>query len=166
MSEGYRLRRAIVAEAGVLAEQRMLMFRAMGRIRPEDEAPLVAAAASYYAVALASEEYVGWLAVAEDGKIVGGAGVQFRPLIPRPADRGNGVAVGREGLVMNVYTDPAWRRRGIARRLMEEIIAWAKGVGIVRLVLHASDEGRPLYEQLGFAATNEMRYRGELAARG
>ncbi len=72
------------------------------------------------------------------------------------------MAVGREGLVMNVYTAPAWRRRGIARRLMEEIIAWAKTAGIVRLVLHASDEGRPLYTALGFVPTNEMRYAGEL----
>ena len=162
MSDGYRLRRATVAEAGVLAEQRMLMFRAMGRIRAEDEGALVDAATRYYRGALATEEYVGWVVVGEDEKIVAGAGVQFRPLIPRPADRGAGVAVGREGLVMNVYTDPAWRRRGIARRLMEEIIAWAKTVGIVRLVLHASDEGRPLYAALGFVPTNEMRYVGEL----
>jgi hypothetical protein len=33
---------------------------------------------------------------------------------------------------------------------------------IVRLVLHASDEGRPLYESMGFEPTNEMRYTGTL----
>jgi len=45
---------------------------------------------------------------------------------------------------------------------METAIAWARAHGIARLVLHASPEGRPLYEQLGFEATNEMRYVGEL----
>jgi len=43
---------------------------------------------------------------------------------------------------------------------MKEIIAWASKTGIDSLVLHASDEGRPLYETLGFIATTEMRFRG------
>ena len=29
--------------------------------------------------------------------------------------------------------------------------------GVKRVVLHASDAGRALYERLGFVATNEMR---------
>jgi hypothetical protein len=36
---------------------------------------------------------------------------------------------------------------------------------VARLVLHASDDGRALYESLGFVATNEMRYAGALAKR-
>ena len=64
--------------------------------------------------------------------------------------------VGREGLVLNVYVDPAHRQQGVARRLMGTIIHWAPGVGIVRLVLHASPAGRHLYESLGFLASNEM----------
>ena len=45
---------------------------------------------------------------------------------------------------------------------MQHVIDWARGHGIARLVLHASSEGRQLYERLGFEATNEMRYTGEL----
>lgn len=66
--------------------------------------------------------------------------------------------MGREGLVLNVYVDDAHRRRGIARRLMETLVAWAPGAGIVRLVLHASLDGRALYESLGFTASNEMLF--------
>lgn len=44
---------------------------------------------------------------------------------------------------------------------MRHILDWARQERLDRLVLHASDDGRPLYERLGFAATNEMRYRGE-----
>jgi GNAT superfamily N-acetyltransferase len=69
-------------------------------------------------------------------------------------------------LVLNVYVEPHWRRRGLARRLMQEILEWAPTAGVARLVLHASREGRPLYEALGFTATNEMRYGGRLAASG
>ena len=42
---------------------------------------------------------------------------------------------------------------------MREILAWAPAHGIVRVSLHASDAGRPLYERMGFLATNEMRFR-------
>ncbi len=63
--------------------------------------------------------------------------------------------------MLNVFTEPAWRRRGLAELLMRHILDWARQERLDRLVLHASDDGRPLYERLGFAATNEMRYRGE-----
>ncbi len=46
---------------------------------------------------------------------------------------------------------------------MKEIIDYAKAERLDRLVLHASKYGRGLYERLGFAATNEMRYGGELS---
>jgi hypothetical protein len=45
---------------------------------------------------------------------------------------------------------------------MEHVLAGARAAAVSHLVLHASAEGRPLYEALGFKATNEMRYTGEL----
>jgi hypothetical protein len=45
---------------------------------------------------------------------------------------------------------------------MEHVLAWAREHGVGSVVLHASDEGRTLYEQIGFVATNEMRYTGPL----
>jgi hypothetical protein len=46
---------------------------------------------------------------------------------------------------------------------MEAILAWARATEVESLVLHASTDGRALYERLGFAATNEMRFMGDLA---
>lgn len=66
--------------------------------------------------------------------------------------------------MLNVYTASAFRRRGLARRLMQEILAWAWETQLDSLVLHAAPDGRPSYEQLGLAATNEMRFTGDLAA--
>jgi len=43
---------------------------------------------------------------------------------------------------------------------MKKIIAWSREQSLDDLVLHASDDGRGLYEQLGFVLTNEMRFRG------
>jgi hypothetical protein len=45
---------------------------------------------------------------------------------------------------------------------MHAVINWAREERLDRLVLHASEEGRALYERLGFAATNEMRFQGPL----
>jgi GNAT superfamily N-acetyltransferase len=136
------------------------MFRDMGRTTAAIEQPLLAFCADYFAQALACGEYVGWVAnlTAPPHSPIGGAGVQFRPLVPRTDPTGQFLVRGREGLIINVYTDPVHRRRGVARRLMETIIAWAPGAGIVRLVLHAAPDGRPLYESLGFLASNEMVY--------
>lgn len=136
------------------------MFRDMGRTHAD--ARLEAESSAHLARALASGEYVGWLASpsAAPDEIVGGAGVLLRPFLPRPNPAGGAPLVGREALVVNVYTDAAWRRRGVARRLMEAILAWAPTAGVVNVVLHASDDGRPLYESLGFVPTNEMRYLG------
>jgi GNAT superfamily N-acetyltransferase len=96
------------------------------------------------------------------GEIVAGAGIQVRKLLPRPLPGAAAIRLVPEAIVVNVYTEHEWRRRGIARRLMTHVIDWARGHGIARLVLHASPEGRPLYDRLGFEPTNEMRFMGEL----
>lgn len=58
---------------------------------------------------------------------------------------------------MNVSAEPAWRRKGIARMLMLELMAFSAQTAVESLVLYASAERRPLSEKLGFQATNEMR---------
>jgi GNAT superfamily N-acetyltransferase len=58
---------------------------------------------------------------------------------------------------LNVYTEPAHRRRGLARRLMHEMLGWCRARRVARVVLHASDDGAALYASLGFLRkTNEM----------
>lgn len=132
------------------------MFRDMGEVDEAAAERIRQATQRYMESALASGEYIGWLAADDTGRIVGGAGVQLRPILPRPIDNG-GVTLGPEALVLNVYTEHGWRRRGVARLVMSEVLAWARRENIVRLVLHASPEGRALYESLGFLASNEMR---------
>jgi ribosomal protein S18 acetylase RimI-like enzyme len=86
---------------------------------------------------------------------VSGAGLIVRPMIPRPGTSG-GIEV-RETQVVNVYTEVAWRRRGIAALVMRQLLDYTSANKLNRVSLHASDDGRPLYESLGFEPTNEMR---------
>lgn len=59
----------------------------------------------------------------------------------------------RRGFVSSVYTRPGYRRQGISRRLMELLIEEARALRLDRLILWASEMGRPLYEELGFEAS-------------
>ena len=63
----------------------------------------------------------------------------------------------RRAMILNMYTEKDYRRRGIARQLMLTMMDWLKKEGFPKVGLHASDEGRPLYESLGFEMSNEMR---------
>jgi GNAT superfamily N-acetyltransferase len=167
MTPNIDLRLATALDASLLADHRIAMFREMGALEPRLEPSLHAASLAYFAAAIPAGEYVAWVAHPADSPTpIAGAGVQFRSLLPRPTLAGDGLLLGREGLVLNVYTVATWRRRGVARQLMEKIIGWAAEVGIVRLVLGASPEGRPLYEKIGFAGTREMSYGGALATSG
>jgi GNAT superfamily N-acetyltransferase len=161
------LRQATAGDARVLAEHRVAMFRDMGAVQPECEEALRDASIAYFESAIPGGEYVGWIVHSSgDSAPIAGGGVQLRSLLPRPTTSGDGLLLGQEGLVLNVYTDPSWRGRGVAKHIMETMIAWAAGAGVVRLVLSASPAGRPLYEKMGFVATREMAYTGRLASVG
>ncbi|MFK4035992.1 GNAT family N-acetyltransferase [Nonomuraea wenchangensis] len=57
---------------------------------------------------------------------------------------------GRIGHVIGVVTDPAYRRRGHSRAIMLGLLDWFREREAVRVDLHASREGEPLYRELGF----------------
>jgi GNAT superfamily N-acetyltransferase len=159
----FRIRQATPADAGVIARHRAAMFQDMGQLPPEAFEPLRANAERFLSEALARGEYLGWLLAAETepARILAGAGVQLRQVLPHPVDLGQGrvgVAAGRHAIVLNVYTEPEWRRQGLAVLLMERVLEWARAERLDRLVLHASDEGRALYQRLGFVPANEMRF--------
>ena len=165
-SQPFSIRPATTADAAVIARHRARMFQDMGQLPPAAFDPLRAAAETALAEALVRGDYVGWLLAPEGeaARVVAGAGVQLRDVLPHPVDRGGevGVAAGRHGIVLNVFTEPDWRRRGLAELLMRHVLQWARDQQLDSLVLHASAEGRALYERLGFVATNEMRFSGSL----
>jgi RimJ/RimL family protein N-acetyltransferase len=164
--EEFSIRRARIDDAAVIARHRARMFQDMGEISSETFGEFVAASRDWTEGALARGEYIGWLATpkSEPGSVIAGAGVQLRRVPPHPCrpSRDGAFAQGRHAIVINVFTEPEWRRRRVALLLMEEILRWASHEKLNRLVLHASDQARSLYERMGFIATNEMRFGREL----
>ena len=159
-SDSITIRRASVDDAAVLARHRAEMFRDMGDVADEIYPHLLEATRAWMERGIPTGEYVAWLASpAGSDEVVAGAGLHLRTIIPRPRDRTE-VEMGPQGLIVNVFTERPWRRRGVAELLMRALMAWTRTNGITSLVLHASAEGRRLYERLGFEQTNEMKYAG------
>ena len=159
MKSPVTIRAATPVDAAVIAGHRLSMFRDMGEVPTEAlAAELLAKSTAALTTWLRDESYIGWLAVDVGGAVVAGAGIHIKPQLPRFSHDGARVVTAPIPLVVNVYTQPEWRERGIARALMSVLLKWAAGQGTDRVVLHASDAGRPLYLSLGFEGTNEMRW--------
>jgi GNAT superfamily N-acetyltransferase len=152
MSEEISIRLATVNDIPVLIHHRRMMWWDMGRQDVAALDRLNIAAQSYFSAAVADGSYRGFLAVTNDDKVVGGGGVVVSAW-PGSFDQ----ELPRRAMILNMYVEKAFRRRGIACALMEKMIAWCRAEQFAYVGLHASDEGRSLYEKLGFRATNEMR---------
>ncbi len=162
MAEHFAIRLATPADAGLIARHRARMFQDTGEMPAHLFEKFLARCKARTRAMLEEGEYIGWLASPSDepGRVIAGAGVQIRQVLPHPVgdpEKGFTIAEGRQAIIINVFTEPAWRRRGAAKLLLEEIIAWARERELESLVLHASEEGRALYEQLDFKASREMR---------
>jgi ribosomal protein S18 acetylase RimI-like enzyme len=65
--------------------------------------------------------------------------------LPSPYTRNS-----RCGYVFGIVTDPAYRGRGYARTILQDLLDWFVARDVARVDLHASAEGAPLYRKLGF----------------
>lgn len=155
-------------DVAIIAHHRASMFRDMGSVSAELTDEMLRETRAMLPGMFERGEYVGWLAApaSEPGRIVSGVGVQRRRVQPFPLKRVDGsvrISQGWQALVVNVFTEAEFRRRGAARQLMLAMMTWASTAGVDAVVLHAAPDGRALYESLGFVQTNEMRFPGDIA---
>jgi GNAT superfamily N-acetyltransferase len=102
----------------------------------------------YLASKMPKGEFIAWVSEVR-GRIIGTSGLV---LFERPPVAAN--LLGREAYIMNMYTVPEWRRQGVATALLQEILCFVKETGAERIWLHATVDGRSLYEKYGFVATS------------
>lgn len=134
-----------------LIRHRRGMYEDMGYNDESALAMMESTCSPFLAAALANGSVHAWLAEAGQRVVAGG----FVLISPWPSHPYDGQC--RRATILNMYTDPEFRRQGIARRLMQTMIDWCRREGFMNVDLHASNKGRPLYESLGFKPTNEMR---------
>lgn len=155
------VRRATLRDLESLVRQRRAMWADMDIGTPRELHAADRVYRRWARARLRSKELLAWVAEA-DGEVVGGGALWLQPVQPRP-----GWPKGITPYLLSMYTDEAWRGRGIARRIVREAIRWSRAHGYPRMTLHASDAGRPLYASLGFKDTREMKLqlRGEAVTR-
>ncbi|MBR6959863.1 MAG: GNAT family N-acetyltransferase [Clostridiales bacterium] len=88
--------------------------------------------------------------VLDGDKVIGCASMSYMTIMPTFSH-----PTGQRAHLMNVYTNPSYRRQGIARKMVNMLIddAWSKGA--TEISLDATKLGRPLYESMGFIDSNE-----------
>ena len=86
----------------------------------------------------------------DDGRCVACASMSYIEIMPTFSH-----SSGKRAHLMNVYTEEHYRRRGIARHLVNTLIEDARAHGATEISLDATESGRPLYESMGFKASEE-----------
>ncbi len=76
----------------------------------------------------------------------------MQPVQPRP-----GYKRGVQPYLLSMYTEPDFRGRGVASRIVEAAVDWTRAQGYPSVRLHASDMGRRVYQRLGFKRAWEMK---------
>jgi GNAT superfamily N-acetyltransferase len=128
------------------------MFRDMGEGTVEELDRMVEVAGPWLSKALDDGSYRHWLVLDASGRVAAGGGVLLCPWPANPKD-----PCTERAVILNIFTEPEFRKRGIARQVMLTILDWIKARGLRSVNLHASKEGQALYEKLGFEPTNEVR---------
>lgn len=137
--------RASLEQLDLLVKTRVEVLRAANLLdNGADMSEVEAASRAYYREALSDGSHTGYLAF--DGEdFVGAGGVSYYRVMPTYHN-----PTGRKAYIMNMYVRPDYRRRGIATRMLDLLVADARQRGIQCISLEATDAGRPIYAKYGF----------------
>ena len=136
-------------ELNIFIKMRIQQLREEGATEDID---LVPALHDYYSRHMADGTFVSWLAMDGD-RIVGTSGMSF---VEKPPYFG--CPNGRIGLLSSMFTDPDYRRMGIAKELLTRVINEARGYGCGTVQITASDMGVLLYTDFGFVKNNNFMH--------
>ena len=138
-------------ELDTFIQMRIRQLREEGATEDID---LVPSLQDYYRRHMSDGTFVSWLALDGD-RIVGTSRMSF---VEKPPYFG--CPSGKMGLLSSMYTDPEYRRKGIAKELLSRIVEEARAYGCGTVQITASDMGVLLYTDFGFIKNgNFMQYR-------
>lgn len=139
-----------VGDLELVCRHREEMFRDAGRC--EDVLlPMTEHFRIWVKPRLLDGSYFGY-AMVDGGATVAGVGLMLIDWPPHPSHP----TQDKRGYVLNLFVEPAYRKRGLARELMRLAQAEFARRGVGYAILHATAKGRPLYQDEGWASTTEM----------
>lgn len=143
-------KKATLKDIDILTETRIIVLRAANQLSDDvDMTEVEKQSYEYYRQALRADTHVAYLVF--DGELfVGAGGVSFFEVMPTYHN-----PTGKKSYIMNMYTNPEYRRQGIAFKTLDLLVAEAKARGITAISLEATKMGRALYEKYGFVKMND-----------
>ena len=142
-------KRATLEDINTLVETRIEVLRAANKLCADtDMGEVERQSYLYYQKALSDGSHIAYLVFDESG-CIGTGGVSFFQVMPTYHNPS-----GKKAYIMNMYTNPKYRRKGIAYKTLDMLIKEIKRKGISSISLEATDMGRPLYEKYGFVKMN------------
>lgn len=155
-ASGIIIRPATLEDVDTMVAFRVRMFRELGWSDESRFETFVPAATAHLREGFSAGSCNGFVAEETDAdgerRLVSTVALVWQQVAPTVRN-----VEGRVAYILGMYVVPQWRRRGIARELMNATVTCATEKRAPLVTLHASDEGRVLYEQMGFAASPEMR---------
>ncbi|UCE44021.1 MAG: GNAT family N-acetyltransferase [Candidatus Bathyarchaeota archaeon] len=140
-------RRANINDIEVLIDYRVRCLNELHNHPEDDETKILRKTLrEYFCEAIPANDFVAWLAEFK-GRIAATSGMVLWKIPPRYG----GVESGKFGYILNFYTIPEVRRKGVGTRLLKELIKEARSSGLRYLHLHAYEYGIDLYRKAGFA---------------
>ncbi len=155
-SQEITFRKATTDDVEILAHLRTAFLKEIQPVetRQIDDETLYASLKNYFLENLANDTFAAWLAES-NGQVIATSGLCFFQIVP-----GFTLQNGKIAYILNIYTLPHWRGKGLGKRIFEYILEEAKQRGYQRISLHATPDGRPIYEKFGFRlTTDEMELR-------
>ena len=145
----FRFKKATKEDIEELVRTRITVLRAANKLSGDiDMSQVERESYTYYTRALGNGEHIAYL-VYDNGIFVGAGGVSFYQVMPTYHN-----PTGKKAYIMNMYTAPGYRRRGIAFHTLDLLVRDAREMGVLQIALEATDMGRPLYEKYGFVKMN------------
>ena len=147
-------KRATIEDIDILTETRIEVLRAANKLSDDiDMSEVEKQSYSYYKKALCNGTHIAYL-IYNENCFVGTGGVSFFQVMPTYHNPS-----GKKAYIMNMYTRPEYRRKGIAYKVLDMLVKDAKSMGISAISLEATVMGLPLYEKYGFTKMkNEMEF--------
>lgn len=134
----------------LLVKSRIMVLREANHLDDSaDMSEVKAQSYDYCRKAILNGECIVYL-VFDDDKLVGCGGVSFFRIMPTCHN-----PTGKKAYLMNIYTSPEYRRKGIAYKTLDLLIKATREKGINHIILEATAMGRPMYEKYGFTKMND-----------
>ncbi|MCQ9215423.1 GNAT family N-acetyltransferase [Streptococcus gallolyticus] len=150
-----KFKKASLSDLEILVSTRVNVLRSANQLDLSVDMKVVEKSSRlYYQEALASDNHTAFLVYNADDNVIGASAVSYYQVMPTYHNPS-----GKKAYIMNMYVAPEHRRKGIATKLLDLLIADSKKRGIDHITLEATQMGRKLYENYGFCQmSDEMQY--------